>query len=192
MKSIQNAIFVFLFCAVVAGVYLWVIGDLKFTGNSDPSETAINNTGFLKTPAEFRRKLAELRMDQDKVKRRKQLLLERKQETVDFLKEKGVTSDSDLTDKDVKYAVHNLKRYVADTKNMDTIIARYNEPIAAIEAMLQRLEQERIAEEVAISDERAMELGKMLIDLDEKLSGDELDVLEVEELRDMLDLELNE
>jgi len=169
---------------------MWVVGDLKF-GADNKAASNVNNTGFLKTPAEFRNKLAELRMDQEKVKRRKALLLDRKQETVELLKEKGITSDSDLTDKDVKYAVRNLKRYVADIKNMDAIVARYDEPIAAIEAMLERLEQERIADEVAISDERAAELGKMLIDLDERLGADdEVDLFEEEELRGLLGDEL--
>lgn len=180
-----------LFAAVVAGIYMWAVGDLNF-GNQPKEDDGQNNSGFLKTEAEFRRKLAELRMDQDKVVRRKALMEERKGETISYLKEKGITSTSNLEDKDVKYAVNNLKQMVADLKGLDKIIGRYEDGIVGIEAMLKQIEQKRISAEVALSDEKAEELNIMIRDLDEKLAGDEPDLLEEEKLRELLDLELNE
>ncbi len=190
MKSISSAITVLLFCTVVAGVYLYAVGDLKF-GGGDTEPSNVNNTGFLKTPAEMRRKLAQLRLDQEKVRRRRKLTQGRKQEVVDLLKKKGVDSNADLSDDDLKYEVRSLKRYVEDIREMDSIIVKYDKPIAAIEAMLKLAEQERIADEVAISDEKAAELGKMIIDLDEKLGVDEApDLFEEDELRSLLSDEL--
>ncbi len=188
MKSIQNALTVLLFCTVVAGVYLYFMGDLSFQGGQQKPE--VSKTGFLKTEQEFRDKLAELRLDRDKVIRRKQLLQDRKSETVELLKSKGVTADSDLNDADTKYAVQNLKRYVADLKGMDGIVEKYDKPIAAIEAMLVRIEQDQIAADVAISDEKAEQLGVMLLDLDDRLGVGDNDVFEESELRDLLSDEL--
>jgi len=91
---------------------------------------------------------------------------------------------------DTKYAVRNLKRYVADMNGMDETIKSYDKPIAAIEAMLKRIEQDQIAAEVAISDEKAEELGVMLLDLDERLGVEETDMFEEEELRQILSSEL--
>lgn len=190
MKSFQSAITVLLFAALVAGVYMWAVGDLKV--GDRPDNDGNNNSGFLKTEGEFRRKLAELRIEQDKVGRRKILMEERKAETVAYLKEKGITSTSNLDDKDVKYAVKNLKQTVSDIKGLDKIVERYEEGIVAIEAMLKQIEQERISAEVALSDEQAEELNIMIRDLDEKLGGGELDLLEDDKLRELLDLELGE
>lgn len=186
MKSIQSAILVLAFSLTVYLAYTYLIN-----GNAPVvPEPSTNNTGFLKTEPEFRNKLAELRMDQDKVIRRKSLLAGRKKETIELLKSKGITADSDLGDKDVKYAARNLKRTVAEMKKMDETVNRYQKAIDAIEAMLKELERDRIASEVAISDERAEELGIMILDLDERLSEGDDDIFEDEELRAILGEEL--
>ncbi len=188
MKSIKSAIIILLFATIVGGAYLYLVGDLQFDNEKNDGP---NNTGFMKTEAEFRTKLAELRIEQDKMGRRKKLMVERKDEIVAALKEAGIKSTSDISDKEIKYKVTNLKKAVADIKTVDTSIGRYQEGINAIEAMLTKLEQERISGEVAISDEKAEELGKMLLHLDEKLTEEE-NILEDEALREMLGLELGE
>lgn len=189
MKSIKSAIIVLLFATVVAAVYLYAVGDLKLDGGK--VDDGPNNTGFLKTEDEFRTKLAELRIEQEKMERRKKLMIERKDVIVKELKEKGITSTSDITDKDVKYKINNLKTAVSDIKVVDKSIARYQEGIDAIEAMLTKLEQERLSGEVAISEEKAEELGIMLLDLDDKLTEEE-NILEEDALRKLLGLELGE
>lgn len=190
MKSVKSAIIVLLFAAVVAGVYLYLVGDLKFDGNG-AKEDGPNNTGFLKTEEEFRTKLAELRIEQEKMQRRKKLMVERKEDIVKELKDKGVTSTSDISGKDVKFKISNLKTAVKDIKVVDKSIDRYQEGIDAIEAMLTKLEQERLSGEVAISEEKAKELGIMLLDLEDKLIEEE-NILEEEALRELLGLELGE
>lgn len=190
MKSINSAIMVVLFSAFVAGIYLYAVGDLKLFDRQVVQEP--QEEGFLKTEGQFRRKLAEMRMDRDKLVRRKELMVKRKSETVDFLKEKGITATSNLEDSDVKYAVNNLKRAVADIKEVDKNVARYDDSITAVEAMLVKLEQERIANEVAVSDETKIELSAMLKNLDDQLLGEELDIFAEEELRDLLGEELKQ
>lgn len=187
MKSLQSAILVLVFSAGVFLVYNYLIGGFEPV----PDEAGpTNNTGFLKTESEFRFKLAELRMDQEKVVRRKNLLMSRKKETVELLKSKGINAESDLSDKDVKYAARNLKRTVAEMKKMDVTVAKYEKAIVAIEAMLNEMERDRIAAEVAISDEKAEELGIMILDLDERLADGEDDIFEDDELREILGMEL--
>lgn len=187
MKSLQSAILVLVFSAGVFLVYNYLIGGFEPVPD-DAGPT--NNTGFLKTESEFRFKLAELRMDQEKVVRRKNLLMSRKKETVELLKSKGINAESDLSDKDVKYAARNLKRTVAEMKKMDVTVAKYEKAIVAIEAMLNEMERDRIAAEVAISDEKAEELGIMILDLDERLADGEDDIFEDDELREILGMEL--
>lgn len=190
MRSLKSAIIVLLFATVVAGVYLYLVGDLKFDDNGGGNDGP-NNTGFLKTEAEFRTKLAELRIEQNKMGRRKELMIENKDEIVSELKSKGITSTSDISAKDVKYKITNLKKAVKGIKDVDKSIAKYQEGIDAIEAMLDKLEQDRLSAEVAISEDKAKELSIMLLDLDEKLTEEE-NLLEEQELRDLLGLELGE
>jgi hypothetical protein len=191
MKSLNSAVAVLLFSAVVAGVYLYATGDLKLFDRNEVAETDSDET-FLKTESEFRRKLAELRMDRDKLIRRKKLMVKRKSETVQFLKEKGITADSDLGDSDVKYAIGNLKRAVADVKEVDKNVAQHDQLISAVEAMLVKMEQERLANEVAVSDEEKIQMSAMLKELDDRLVGDESDIFEDEEIRDLLGKELGQ
>ena len=167
---------------------MFVTGDIQFVRN-DPASGGSN--AFLKTEEEFRNKLAELRIEQDKMKRRKSLMEQRKNEIVDELKEKGINSSSDISDKDILYKINNLQTAVADIGDVEKNISRYQEGINAIEAMLTKLEQERISNEVAISEEKAKELSMMLIDLDEKLIKDN-NILEEEALRELLGSELGE
>jgi len=188
MSSIKSAIIILLFAALVAGVYMYATGDLKFDPNEDKGP---NNTGFMNTPEEFHKKLAELRIEQEKMERRKELMTEKKDKIVAFLKEKGVTSTSDISDADVKYKISNLKTHVNDIKVVDKSIDKYQEAINAVESMLAKLEQQRLSDEVNIPEEKAKELSIMLLDLDEKLSVDQ-DLLEEEALRELLGLELGE
>ena len=190
MKSIKSAIIVLLFAAIVAGVYMFLVGDLKFEAKAAKGN-GLNNTGFLETEEDFRDKLAELRMDQIKMQKRKLLMVERKQAIVKELKDKGITSTSNIADKDVKFKVSNLKTAVKDIKVVDKSIEKYQQGIDAIEAMLTRLEQERLSGEVSISKEKAEELGIILLDVEDKLIEED-NILEEEALRELLGLELGE
>ena len=187
MSSIKSALIIVLFAALVAGVYMYATGDLKF----DPNEKndGPNNSGFMTTEAEFRTKLAELRIEQDKMRRRKERMIENKDEIVQELKDKGITSTSEITERDVKFKVANLKKAVSGIKVVDKSIDKYQDGIDAIESMLTKLEQDRLSKDVEISEEKAEELSIMLLDLDEKLTEDD-DVLEEEALRELLGLEL--
>jgi cell division protein FtsB len=178
-----------LLVALGAGLYYFLV----VKPVDQPVNPNANNSGFLKTEAEIRNKLAEFRIEQDKVRRRIALLEDGKNKTVAYLKENGITSTSDITDKEVKLKVNSLKRDVADIKKLKDSVAEYDKAIYSIESMLEEIARNRITEEVAISDDKALEMDKIIIHLDEKLGVDEeIDILEEEELRDLLESELGE
>ena len=189
MSSFKTAIIILLFATIVTGVYMYLNGDLP--ANNGGRSAGPNNTGFMTTEAEFRGKLAELRIEQEKMERRKKLMIERKDDIVTELKDKGVTSTSDISDKSIKYQVTNLKKSINGIKEVDNSIGDYQKGIDAIEAMLTKLEQDRLSAEVEISEEKAEELSIMLLDLDQKLLEDD-NLFEEEELRDILGSELGE
>ena len=147
---------------------------------------------ILKNEKDFRNKLAVLRLDREKLSRRKKLMEERKAETVQFLKDKGVTSESDLGDSDVKYAISNLKQFVSDLEEVDKNVDRYTNTITAVEAMLKKLEQEAISNEIAISDEEQIRMSALIKELDDKILGEEKDIFEEAKLRELLGDELGQ
>ena len=191
MKSLKSAILILLFAAVVSGIYLYSTGDLKLFDRETSTEVD-GEMEVLKTEEDFKNKLALLRLDREKLSRRKELMEKRKLETVQFLKEKGITATSDLGDTDVKYAISNLKQYITDLKEVDKNFERYTNAINAVEAMLTKIKQQSIADEVNISDEKKIELSAMIKELDDKLIGDEPDIIEEEKLRQLLGNELGE
>ena len=191
MKSLNSAILILLFAAVVSGVYLYATGDLKLFDRDKPANVD-DDMEILKTEKDFKNKLAVLRLDREKLLRRKKLMQERKAETVQFLKDKGITSASDLGDSEVKYAVSSLKQFVADLKEVDKNVDRYTSTITAVEAMLKKLEQEAISSEVAISDEEKIRMSALIKELDDKIHGDEDDIFEDAKLRELLGDELGQ
>ena len=176
---------------------LGIIGYLWFTGELVPrakvaQENIEGTSGILKTESQFRDKLAELRMQRDKVNRGVKRLEKLKAETVDHLKDKGINSGQDYLesdDPDVKYAVVNLKGWVAQIDKIKKEVTYYDDAISSIEVMLDKIERERIDASVSLSEEEYLDLQKIIVDLNERLEV-ETDILEDEELGKLLDLEM--
>ncbi len=131
-------------------------------------------------------------MQRDKVNRGVKRLENLKAETVGHLKQKGINSGSDYlnsTDPDVKYAVVNLKGWVAQIAKIKSEVTYYDEAISSIEVMLDKIERERINDSVSLSEDEYLDLQKIIVDLNERLEV-ETDFLEDEELGKLLDLEM--
>ncbi|MEL7496306.1 MAG: hypothetical protein AAFN77_01760 [Planctomycetota bacterium] len=150
------------------------------------------NSGLMKTEAEFRDKLTELKMQRDKVQRGVKRLNGLKAESIQYLRDKGIKSGDDYKnsdDRDIKFAVKNLKEYAAQIAKIEKEVEHYDEAINGIRVMLDRIERERINKSVALSEEESFELQKIILDLNERLDV-ETDIFEDEELAELLDLEM--
>lgn len=189
--SIHFAFTAILMAVLVVMAVLLMTGQIQFR-TSTPNEAPVRSSGLMKTEAEFRNKLAELRMQRDKVQRGIKRLEKLKSETVDHLKSKGIESGQDYLDSedpDVKYAVINLRGWVGQIAKIQQQVTHYDDAIRNIEVMLDKLERERIDQSVALSEAESMELQKIIIDLDERLEVD-TDFLEQEQLQKLLDQEM--
>ena len=156
-----------------------------------PQQVVGNESGILTTERDFRDKITELRIHREKVLRGVKLLERRKSETVAYLKDKGIRSSADVTDdKDVVYALRNLKGWKTDIDKLNADVVHYDEAISSIEVMLDELERKRIDKEVALTDEQYVQLRKIVKDLNERLGMDKKDILEDDELSKLLDEEL--
>jgi len=133
-------------------------------------------------------------MDRDRTQRSIDRLRQRKSETIDYLKSKGIRSGVDFqksNSSDVKYAVSNLKEWADQIAKLEKQVSVYNDGIHSIEVMLDRLERKRIDEEVALSEAESFDLQKIILDLNERLKTD-VDPLEAEELGKLIDSEMGE
>ncbi len=144
-----------------------------------------------RTEKEFRDQLTSLRMQKDKLFRAIQRLENDKQETVDYLKEKGVKSVADMRGKpDLEYKAQNLKRWTEQIAVLQGDTTKYDTSIAAIETMLDEIERKRINDSVAVSDEDWVRMQSIVVDLNEKLDIKPNDILQDEAMDDLLQKEL--
>ena len=149
-------------------------------------------SGLLKTEGQFRDKLAELKIQRDKIQRGIKRSERLKSETVAELKEKGIASGADFknsTDQDVKKKVLSLKEAVDHIGKYKKEVSYYDDAISSIQAMLEKIERERIDDSISLSEEEYLDLQKVIVDLDERLKVDTT-LLEDEELGDLLDHEM--
>lgn len=159
--------------------------------NVDPRPVVAGSSVGLKTESEFRNKVAELKRDREKLLNGIQRLELQKEKTLDYLREKGVTSSAEISgDKDVLYALNNLKGWKTEIANLQSQVANYDEAINSIVIMLDKLERERINRDVGLSDEQLSELRQIVVDLDERLGVRGSDILADEELGRILDEEM--
>lgn len=190
-ETFHSLVTFILFVALCAIGYLWFTGELK--PRADVVEDNLTgSTGLLKTESQFRDKLAELRMQRDKVQRHVKRLENLKAQNIQNLKDKGIGSGEDYlnnSDPDVKLAVINLREWVAQIQKIEKDVAYYDEAIGNVEVMLDKIERDRINDAVSLSEEEYVNLQKIIVDLNERLEV-ETNILEDEELGKLLDLEM--
>ena len=190
-ETFHSLVTFILFVALCAIGYLWFTGELK--PRADVAEDNLTgSTGLLKTESQFRDKLAELRMQRDKVQRHVKRLENLKAQNIQNLKDKGIGSGEDYlnnSDPDVKLAVINLREWVAQIQKIEKDVAYYDEAIGNVEVMLDKIERDRINDAVSLSEEEYVNLQKIIVDLNERLEV-ETNILEDEELGKLLDLEM--
>ncbi len=191
-ETFHSLITLGLFGALCFVGYLWYSGELvprvKVAGDSMND----GDSNLLKTEEQFRDKLAELKMQRDKVQRGVTRLERLKADNITHLKEKGIGSGKDFinsSDPDVKNAVINLKEWVTQITKINQEIGYYDEAISSIKVMLDKIERDRINESIALNEEEYLELQKVIVDLNERLNVNTT-ILEDEELGKLLDLEM--
>ena len=154
------------------------------------SDKPAEKDGLLKTEADFRDKVAELRRDKKRIENAIDRLSREKQKTIAFLKEKGVTSSSKITDdSEIKYALSNLVAWKAEIQKYQGQVTRYDDAINSIMAMLDKLERDRINNDVGLTDDQRVELQAIVINLQDRLDIQEDNVLQRLEWAEALDEE---
>lgn len=186
-NTLQNTLII-LFAGVAC-----VLGYLVYSNNlGGVPQPEQNNDGLMKTEAEFRDKLTTLNMDKRKIEQAVKLLETSKKKTVEFLKEKGINSGDDYLKSDnseIKLAVLNLKKDINAIKKSKQNINTYQDAITRIRSMLDQIKRDRISDSVALTDQQAIDLETIIVDLDERLDV-ETDIFEDDELKKLLDLEM--
>lgn len=175
----------FLVCVAVVGL------GLTLGGCSQRPVAQAKPDRPLSSEQEFRDKLAELRMQREKSARAVARLEQRKSETVEFLKSKGVKSSADVAqDVNLKYAARELKGWSEEIDKLEKELKHYDEAVSAIQAMLADLERKRINETVAMTEDEYIRLRKIVLDLNDRLEVDKQDIIADEELDSLLKEEL--
>ena len=105
--------------------------------------------------SEFRAKLAEFRMQKEKISRGTSRLERQKKDALDRIKAKGVKSSADIdpNDNEVQYALRNLKEIKAQIDELQSDIQSYDEAISGLDSMLVKIETRNIEEASKISED---------------------------------------
>lgn len=182
-------VFSLLLVAFIAGIGVYFT--MQVFDGDQAIEPVASGYPQLKTEADFRNKVAELKRDRQKLLQGIERLNREKAKTMQYLKDKGVHSSSDITDdKDIKYALNNLAGWRAEIDKLKKQVTKYDDTINSVMAMLDQLKRERIDQAVALSEEQLIDLRRIVVDLDERLEVSESDILKQEEWAKLLDEEM--
>lgn len=189
-NTLQNAL-ILLFAGVACflGYYIYSNNMVPAIG-PDPEQPG----SFMRTEAQFRHKLTSLNIDKNKVINSVKRLNAIKKDVVTDLRAKGINSGADYAktdDKVVKLKVLELQKTIQDIKKGESVISTYETAIDNIRSMLAKFERERVSASAALTEEQAIELEEIILDLDNKLEV-KTDLFEDQELENLLDLEMVE
>lgn len=189
-NTLQNTLIIlFAAAACVLGYFVYSNGNFAVQPTLAPDAG-----GLMRTEAQFRDKLTSLNMDKRKIESAVKLLEASKSETVDFLKDQGISSGDDYLKSDsseIKLAVLNLKKDINAIKKSKQNIATYDSAISRIRSMLDQIKRDQISDLAALTDQQAIDLETIIVDLDERLAV-ETDIFEDDELKKLLDLEMTD
>ena len=143
--------------------------------------------GTLTTEEDFRDKLAEIKMNKDKLQRSIAKFEESRDKNLQFLKDQGVSKVADAKgNPSAEIALANLKAWTGNIKSLSDQFVKYDSAISRIEGMLEKLERERLNESVSLTEEQEIELRAIVMDLDDRLDIGSNDVLKDAEMDAML------
>jgi len=172
---------------------LFTAGLVYFIVERPDKPIADNGPRPLRTEADFRNKLAEIRINKEKLERGISRLEKRKTENVKFLKEKGIRSVADAEgDPNAEMAVRNLKGWTESIKDLKGQLEIYDSTISRLGGMLTKIEREMINDSVTLTEEQEVEMMAIIRGLNEKLKINEDDPLVDAELDSLLRDELGD
>ena len=190
MQKFANTIMIIL-CAALIGA--GVVYFLQQNSQQETKQVSDDDSGFPRTEEQLRLKVAEFRMEQKRINRGIKRLEEQKQDSIDYLKSKGINSSADLPedDADVKFAMRQLKMLSENIAARKKDAASYDDAIAALDAMQADLKRKFVNDSVTLSPDDYKDVDKIVIGLNDQLGTDtEPDLLEAQALRELLDAEL--
>jgi cell division protein FtsB len=148
--------------------------------------------GLPSTEVEFRDKLAEFRMERDKLDRHIKQLEDGKAKAVEVLKKNNITKVADTKGNfEAEVALKNLKSSTEKIDDLKSQFAHFDNAISRIGGMLEKLERDRIHSEVKLTEAQEIELRSIVKKLNEDLEIGKDDPLLDAELDKLLDETLN-
>ncbi len=173
----KQIVFLLLALALAVGLYMmW-----------NSPKPAVEERNGLMTEAQFRDKLAEFRMERDKLERHLKQLEERNQAAITKLKELGITKVADAQQNpEAEMAISSLKSSTELIKDLQPQFEKYDSAISRISGMLDKLDQDRIHSEVKMSEDQEVALRSIIREIDDALGIGTADPLRDAELDALL------
>jgi cell division protein FtsB len=157
----NKALFLILSLALAVGLYLFLSSNQK---------QPVNSKEPFATEAQFRDKLAEYRMERDKLERHIAQLQDGKNKAVEVLKQNNIAKVADAKGNfEAEVAIQSLKASTEKIKELTAQFQYYDNAISRIDGMLDKLERDRIHSEVKLTEAQEIELRAIVKNLNEQL-----------------------
>ena len=156
-------------------------------GGAKPQPNASDKQGTLTTEADFRDKLAEIRMNKDKLERAIRRLEDFRTENIQYLKDQGISKVADAKgNPNAEMALRNLKGWTESIQDLSGQLSKYDSAISRIDGMLKKLERDRINEAAGLTEEQEIEMRAIVMDLDDRMGISPNDILQDTEIDELL------
>jgi septal ring factor EnvC (AmiA/AmiB activator) len=173
----KNAIFFFLNLVFIVGLAIFYFR---------PQEVK-KQAGMPSTEAEFHDKLAEYRMEREKLERTIKKLEDGKAKAIETLKKNNITKVADVKGNfEAEIALKDLKASTEKIDDLKSQFAHYDNAISRIDGMLNKFERDRVHSEAKLSEAQEIELRSIVKKLNEDLEIGKDDPLLDAELDEML------
>lgn len=183
-QPMKNLVTLLLACLLTAGLVYFVIERPDIPVVEDGPKP-------LKTESDFREKIAEIRMNKERLERGIAKLEDQKADNVKFLKEKGIRSVANAEgDPAAEMAIRNLKGWTESIKDLRGQLDIYDSTISRLDGMLTKIQREMISDSVTLTEEQEVEMLAIIKGLNEQLKINEDDPLVDAELDTLLGEEL--
>lgn len=156
----KNVIFFSLLLALTLGLVF------IFFSRAEPKKQA----GLPSSVVEFRDKLAEYRMEREKLERSIKKLEDGKTKAIETLKKNNITKVAEVKGNfEAEVALKDLKASTEKIDDLKSQFAHYDKAISRIEGILNKLERDRVHSEAKLTESQEIELRSIVKKLDEDL-----------------------
>ena len=181
----KNVLLIVLFAALT-GLGVWIaMGGLK--AEIEVAKDKLTSNKPLATEADLQDQLTAIQMRRQKLADKIEYMEKKRDSTLQTLRDKGVRTKADAEgDPEALMALQGLKGWMSGIKEFRVHLQNCDKAIPRLEAVLEKMSQERLTESLGLTEEEQIGLLAIEMELDDRLGIDDNDIFGDQEIDDLL------